>query len=202
MSSNSVYTQYNNVSKSDQFLVHLGSLINAMFCGLDLRYYISIIIIYNVRDPTTMDNYALPGSPFHNHYVPNIYTPLQPQSALIVVRNEPHELTFKPLYGLCNSNNLIMLGILSRPYLLLSIIATQLIVRTYGLYYDEVICVCQRRATCIMYRYPVLTDSFSYCSFVHVLHISSFSGTHCSYMTEIEYLNRSLTFAQCRNCGG
>ncbi|KAK1346139.1 hypothetical protein QTO34_008608 [Cnephaeus nilssonii] len=59
-------------------------------------------------------------------------------------------------------------------------------------------CVCQRRATCIMYRYPVLTDSFSNCSFQHTQHIFRHYG-RCLFEREIVYSNRSLTPIRCGN---
>ncbi|XP_024417705.2 disintegrin and metalloproteinase domain-containing protein 21-like [Desmodus rotundus] len=200
ISSNSVYALYSNVSTCAHFLVSLGSLIDSMFQGVGLRYYISTIIIYTLRDPTTMLIYVVPGSPFHNHYVWSIYIPLKPQTSLVIMRQGPHDLIAAPdLYTICTSRNLIMLGVLSRHYFLLSIIATHLIGRSFGLLYDQVECVCQRRATCIMDRYPLMTDAFSNCSMRDVADLLSNPQKHCTYNSDFQYFNRSLTLALCGN---
>ncbi|XP_054564895.1 disintegrin and metalloproteinase domain-containing protein 21-like [Eptesicus fuscus] len=199
MSAHSTYTLYNNVSRCAQFLVRLGSLIDAMLRGIEMRYYISLIVIYNRGEPANMNNYFVPEGPFAQNYAANIYNVFQPDSGLIVKRDGPHELNFKPpIYGLCSSEGLIFLGHLSRHYLLLSIIASHQLGALFGLYLDKKDCVCQRRTTCIMNRYPVLTDSFSNCSFAHVQNILYNFGD-CLFEHEIVYSNRSLTPTRCGN---
>ncbi|XP_015420933.1 PREDICTED: disintegrin and metalloproteinase domain-containing protein 21 [Myotis davidii] len=114
MSSNSIYTLYTNMSENIKFLVYLGSLMDSMFRGLDIRYYISIMVIYNQRDPADMNNFA-------------------------------------------------------------------------------------RRTTCIMNRYPVLTDAFSNCSVVHLQNSYSDNYAACLYLTEFVHVNESLTVTRCGN---
>ncbi|KAM5302051.1 disintegrin and metalloproteinase domain-containing protein 21-like [Glossophaga mutica] len=113
ISANSVYSQYNNVSKCAKFLVNLGSLMDSMF----------------------------------------------------------------------------------------QVIATQLTARSFGLYYDSDYCFCQRRATCIMDRIPLITDAFSNCSMLHAGNVVTFNYhmKHCSYSSDFQYFNRSLTLALCGN---
>ncbi|XP_036924205.1 disintegrin and metalloproteinase domain-containing protein 21-like [Sturnira hondurensis] len=200
VSAYSVYTQYNYISKCAKFLVSLGSLIDSMLQGIDIRYYISCLIIYTMREPVYMSNYQVPGSPYHNYYIHNIYNIFQPHTTLILIQHGPHDHSFEPvLYGLCKNINLLMLGVLSRHYFLLSVIATQLTARSFGLYYDEEECYCQRRATCIMGRFPLMTDAFSNCSMMHAGNVVNYNRKHCSYESDFQYLNRSLTLGLCGN---
>ncbi|XP_019489987.1 PREDICTED: disintegrin and metalloproteinase domain-containing protein 29-like [Hipposideros armiger] len=70
--------------------------------------------------------------------------------------------------------------------------------RTIGLHYDADTCVCQRRTTCIMHRYPVLTDVFSNCSFSYLQNVFTMDhAPSCLFMTDIVYTNRTLAVAQC-----
>ncbi|XP_011384458.1 disintegrin and metalloproteinase domain-containing protein 20-like, partial [Pteropus vampyrus] len=198
IASNSIYTIYNNMSKCANLLRNIGSLFNSMYKSLDIRYYIGIMIIYNARDPAAMNNYQVPGSPFHQYYELVIFRPLLPHSGFLLNRQGPHEVDFTPvLYGMCNNENLVMLGYMDRHYLLIAIVGAQEIGRTLGLYYDEDTCVCQRRATCIMYHYPVLTDAFSNCSFVHIQNVFANHVADCLYMTDIVYTNRTYSVARC-----
>ncbi|XP_070267496.1 disintegrin and metalloproteinase domain-containing protein 21-like [Myotis yumanensis] len=202
MSAHSIYTLYNNVSQCAQYLVHLGSMIDAMFRGLDMRYYIGLMVIYNVREPTNMNNYRVPDGPFAKDYARNIHKYYFPYPGIIVKRDGPHEVDFKPeLYTLCGNRNLIFLGQLSRHYLLLSIIASHQIGTSFGLWLDSMECVCQRRTTCIMYRYPVLTDSFSNCSFLHTAHVLNNNIQLCLFQErgQLVYSNSSLTTIRCGN---
>ncbi|XP_028359095.2 disintegrin and metalloproteinase domain-containing protein 20-like [Phyllostomus discolor] len=200
ISANSVYRQYNNVSTCAKFLINLGSLMNSMLQNVDLRYYISSLVIYNQGDPTSMSYYNIPGNAFHSHYISNIFLPLQPQTSLVVIQDGPHDNSFTPvLYGVCKDTNLLMLGVFSRHYFMLSIIATQLTARSFGLFYDEPECVCQRRTTCIMDRIPLITDAFSNCSLLHATHVVNYHRVHCSYSTDFQYFNSSLTLAMCGN---
>ncbi|KAM8783276.1 disintegrin and metalloproteinase domain-containing protein 21-like [Rhynchonycteris naso] len=199
MSSTSTYTLFNNVSQCAQYLIHIASIADSMLQGLDMRYYVSVMIIYNTADPTSMYSFQVPGSSFHTYYAKNIYGIFNPHSSMIVVKDQPEDITFQPhLYGLCSDRNLIAVGQLGRHYLLLSIIATQHIARNYGIYYDEEYCVCQRRTTCIMFRYPVLTDAFSNCSFVDLQNIAPYNES-CLFTTDFIYHNKSLTHIRCGN---
>ncbi|XP_070257429.1 disintegrin and metalloproteinase domain-containing protein 21-like [Myotis yumanensis] len=200
MSSNSIYTLYRNISENIKFLVYLGSLMDSMFRGLDIRYYISIMVIYNQRDPANMNNFAVPQGPFAQNYQANIYIPFKPYTGLMMLKDEPHELNFNPVgNSLCSARSLIYVGHLYRHILLLAVIATQQVARTMGLDFDEKSCVCQRRTTCIMNRYPVLTDAFSNCSVVYLQNSYSANRAECLYLNEFVHVNKSLTVTRCGN---
>lgn len=197
IASNSIYTIYKNISTCANLLRSIGSLLNTMYKGLDIRYYIGLMIIYNVRDPAPLNDYRVPGSPFHRYFENAIHSSFWPHSSFLLNRQGPHDVDFTAvLYGLCTNKNLVILGYLDRHYLSIAIIGANKIGRTFGLFYDENTCVCQRRATCIMYQYPVLTDAFSNCSFVHIQNVFS-GGAGCIFSTNIVYANKSLSNARC-----
>nr|XP_014691929.2 disintegrin and metalloproteinase domain-containing protein 21-like [Equus asinus] len=200
MTSNRMYRVYNNVSKCATFLIHLSTIIDSIWRGLDLGMFLTAIVIFDQRDPADMNDHRVPGSGFYNYFSNTLYRAMSPHSSLIVKRDGPHELQFNPgIYSMCKAQNLIMLGALGRHYLLLAIIASQQIGRSFGLYFDESTCVCQRRTTCIMYRYPVMTDAFSNCSFLHTQHILGNDVSLCVFLTQRVYLNKSLTQDRCGN---
>ncbi|XP_058423906.1 disintegrin and metalloproteinase domain-containing protein 21-like [Diceros bicornis minor] len=200
MSSRSIYNVYNNVTNCAIFMINLASLIDTMYQSLDIGFYVSCVLVYNQRDPTELTVLQVPGSPFFQYFERSLYRTLNPHSSILVNQEGPHELQFNPvLYAMCNAQNLIMVGSLYRHYLLLSIISSQQIGRTLGLYYDESTCICQRRTTCIMNRYPVLTDVFSNCSFEHTQHIVGNNVAKCIFSSHMLYHNKSLTHARCGN---
>ncbi|XP_044927842.1 disintegrin and metalloproteinase domain-containing protein 21-like [Mustela putorius furo] len=200
LSSNSMYTVFNNVSKCAQFLIKMCSLIDSFFQGIDANYYIGLIMIYNQRDPVLMNNYHVHYSPFVRHYKSVVYGLLIPHSSIIVIKDGPKDIDYEPvLYGICNNRNLVMLGYLGRHLLLLSIAGTQKVARNIGLYYDQSTCTCQRRSLCIMHRPVSLTDSFSNCSYIHVQHILGRRAGECLFSAEMVYLNKSLTHDRCGN---
>ncbi|KAM6148389.1 disintegrin and metalloproteinase domain-containing protein 21-like [Erethizon dorsatum] len=80
-----------------------------------------------------------------------------------------------------------------------SVIAAQQLSRAFGLYYDDPYCHCQRRATCLMFRYPVLTDAYSNCSYVHLAHIVTGVTLWCLYFKDYTYFNRTHTEYFCGN---
>ncbi|XP_006750781.1 disintegrin and metalloproteinase domain-containing protein 21-like [Leptonychotes weddellii] len=200
LSSRSMYTVFNNVSKCAQFLVRICSLMDSFFQAIDVGYYISSMIIYNERDPASMGNYHVTQNPYTRHYESNVFPHLQPHSSIIMIKEGPQDSVYEPvLHGVCRNKNLIMVGYLGRQYLFLSITATQKVGRNFGLYYDDLYCFCQRRSTCIMNRSPGLTDSFSNCSFKHMQHIVVGQTLECMYTTNIVYSNKSLTHDRCGN---
>ncbi|XP_006161011.1 disintegrin and metalloproteinase domain-containing protein 29-like [Tupaia chinensis] len=99
---------------------------------------------------------------------------------------------------MCQSISLVFTSQLGRHYLLLAIIAANQMGRTLGLYYDVAhdFCVCQRRTSCIMARFPGLTDAFSNCSFKHIQMVFTKGGV-CLFQENRVYLNRSLTETRC-----
>ncbi|XP_077604257.1 disintegrin and metalloproteinase domain-containing protein 21-like [Crocuta crocuta] len=199
LSSKTMYTVFNNVSKCAQFLIRLVSLTDSMLQSIDIRHYISSMVIYNQADPVVLDSFHVPGSPIHNYFERHLFEVFKPHTALLMNRNAPHELQFQPvLYGICRESSLISLASLGRHFLLLSVLVTQKIALSIGIYYDHSLCVCQRRSTCIMNRYPVMTDSFSNCSFVHIQHVVV-NNAECMFVRDMFYFNKSLTHDRCGN---
>ncbi|XP_008682191.2 disintegrin and metalloproteinase domain-containing protein 29-like [Ursus maritimus] len=195
LSSNSMYAVFNNVSKCAQFLIRVFSLIDTLFQAVDVSYYISSIIIYDRRDPVNVV-----GNQYFQHFRYSMYSRLKPHSSIIVIKEWPEDNDIEPaIYSFCSDKNLIMLGYLGRQYLVLSIIAAQKVGRSFGFYYDTVTCTCQRRSTCIMYRPPGLTDSFSNCTFVHLNHVLRGPTADCIFRTDMIYFNKSLTHDRCGN---
>nr|XP_055195389.1 disintegrin and metalloproteinase domain-containing protein 21-like [Nyctereutes procyonoides] len=200
LSSHSMYSVFNNVSKCAQFLISVFNLIDTFFLGLDINYYVAFIIIYNQRDPNVLNNYHPTDSPYGRYYVYNLYALLAPHSSIIMIKNVPQDAEFEPIaYAICNRGNLIMLGYLDRQYLILAIVGAQKVARSFGVYYDNPYCSCQRRSKCIMNNYFALTDSFSNCSFMHIQHILGGGVAECIYSSEMVYFNKSLTREHCGN---
>nr|XP_003420594.1 disintegrin and metalloproteinase domain-containing protein 21-like [Loxodonta africana] len=196
ISSHSMAFRFNNVTQCMQYLISLGSLVNAMYHNLDIRYYVTALIVYNQGDPTNMRDYGQ-SSAYHNHFAHHVYHALQGESAFIVIRGGPNDIEFNARENsVCTPYNLVMIGELGRHYLLLSVITSFQIGRTLGLHVDADTCYCQRRTTCIMYRYPVITDVFSNCSIAD-LHESAGTGNHCLFRQIGHFYNESVTKQRC-----
>ncbi|XP_029806615.1 disintegrin and metalloproteinase domain-containing protein 29-like [Suricata suricatta] len=199
LSSKTMYTVFNNVSKCAQFLIRLVSLTDSMLQSIDIRHYISSMVIYNQADPVALDSFHVPGSPIHNYFEINLFRAFKPHTTLLMNKDAPHELEFQPvMYGICSERSLISLASLGRHFLLLSVLVTQKIALSIGILYDHSFCVCQRRSTCIMNRYPVMTDSFSNCSFVHMQNVVA-TKANCMFIQDMFYFNKSLTHDRCGN---
>ncbi|XP_008581087.1 PREDICTED: disintegrin and metalloproteinase domain-containing protein 21-like [Galeopterus variegatus] len=171
---NSIYRIFNNVTSCVTYLIRISRLLDSFLHNLHFGYYFYLMTIYNQNDPVSSYNdFRVPGSPMYNYYKQVFFDNYQPHSSVIIIKDRPHEADFEPDdYGLCSATGLIFTGELGRHYLLLSIIVTNQIGRTIGLAYDSPDdCVCQRRTSCIMFRFPGLTDAFSNCSYLHVQNI-------------------------------
>uniref|UniRef100_A0A8C0M297 ADAM metallopeptidase domain 21 n=1 Tax=Canis lupus familiaris TaxID=9615 RepID=A0A8C0M297_CANLF len=200
LSSHSMYSVFNNVSKCAQFLIRIFSLIDTFYQALDINYYIGSMIIYTQGESAAMNNVHQAHSPLARYYHSKVYPIILPHSTLIVIKEGPLDNNTEPiLYRFCKMQNLLMLGYLGRHYLILSIVAAQKVGRSFGLYYDNRFCICQRRSICIMHKIIGLTDSFSNCSFMHLQHIVGSGKSECLYSTEMRYLNKSLTHDRCGN---
>lgn len=168
-SSNSIYRLYNNITTCAKFLIDMVSLMDSMYKGLDIKFHLTAVLIFDVRDPVNMNDYRLPGGEYYRFHSTYLFQIINPSSSFIVVKEGPQDYQNDPVAnGLCSPQCLHMVGHLGRHYLLLAVIMSQYCGRSIGLYFDNNECSCQRRSSCIMYRYPVLTDSFSNCSFVHL----------------------------------
>ncbi|XP_076984460.1 disintegrin and metalloproteinase domain-containing protein 21-like [Tamandua tetradactyla] len=193
------YTVYNNFTKAVKFLINMASIMDALFWRLHMRYHVVGLMVYNQRNPAALGDYKVPGNPFHRVYSDTVYKTIPHHSSFVVDRDAPFDSEFNAVhYGICKAQGLIIVGHLGRHYLYLSVIATQQTGRTLGLNYDSSECYCYRRAFCIMYRYPGLTDAFSNCSILHLQNtIKPYMS--CLFSTPRTFVNQTLTITRCGN---
>ncbi|XP_075392509.1 disintegrin and metalloproteinase domain-containing protein 21-like [Tenrec ecaudatus] len=196
-SSHEMYTLFSNVTHCVKYLISIAALVDSMFRNLDIRYQTVGVIVYTTRDPTSMTDYQHPGGAYSIYYQNRIYPSMRVASNFIVTKNGPHELQFKArLYSICTSSGMTMIGHLGRHYYLLSVVVAFQTGRSIGFYVDFPQCYCQRRTTCIMFRYPLITDVFSNCTIVHLQNVI-LQSTSCLY-TRASY-NESLMERRCGN---
>ncbi|XP_046935851.1 disintegrin and metalloproteinase domain-containing protein 21-like [Lynx rufus] len=198
-SSNSMYRVYNNMTLCIKFMIDMVSLIDSMYKGLDIRYHLTAVLVFDVRDPVNMNDYRIPGGEYYQFHHTYLYNVIQPSASFIVVKDGPEDYQYNPrMFGFCSSQSLHMVGHLGRHYLLLAVVTSHLCGRSLGLYFDDHDCSCQRRSSCIMHRYPGLTDSFSNCSFVHIQNMLS-TEKHCLFSEHLKFFNASLAHIRCGN---
>nr|XP_045010352.1 disintegrin and metalloproteinase domain-containing protein 21-like [Jaculus jaculus] len=200
-SSKAMYGIFNNVTKCAKYMVGLFSIVDSFLRSLHIKYYIYLLTIYNTNDPATITDYRVPGGEIHNYYIANFYGTVRPDSSCIVHKDGPHELTVEPVSGsMCQPNCLIFAGRIGRHSLVVATIIANRLGRTMGLAYDGTYCICQRRTTCIMSRYPVITDAFSNCSLVNLQQIIGVPDQlACLFHQNWQYLNYTYTFRRCGN---
>uniref|UniRef100_A0A8C3YL45 Disintegrin and metalloproteinase domain-containing protein 21 n=1 Tax=Catagonus wagneri TaxID=51154 RepID=A0A8C3YL45_9CETA len=196
--SNSMYQVFNNVTTCVDTLVRISSLSNSMYEGLYLKFILIAVLIYNVRDPTSMNDFRVPEGAYANYHARHLRPVVTPTVSFMIIRDGPQQGAFTPeLYTACTTKDLIFIGQLGRHYFLLSIVVTYSSARTIGLYFDEANCICLRRTTCLMSQYPGLTDAFSECSIKHLWNIV---GPLNCVLTGVErYFNASMTNMRCGN---
>ncbi|XP_006876243.1 PREDICTED: disintegrin and metalloproteinase domain-containing protein 20-like [Chrysochloris asiatica] len=121
-------------------------------------------------------------------------------TAYIIIKDQPHELEFSPeVNSVCTSSSLIKIGYLERHFFILAIITSLQIGRSIGFSFDtSPRCYCHRRATCIMSRYPVMTDVFSNCS-VATLQDLYGVGMFCVFAPLLMSHNLSRVSIRCGN---
>ncbi|XP_027951822.1 disintegrin and metalloproteinase domain-containing protein 29-like [Eumetopias jubatus] len=198
-SSNSMYRLYNNVTMCAKFLIDMVSLMDSIYKGLDIKFHLTAVLIFDIRDPVNMNDYRLPAGEYHRFHATYLFNIINPSSSFVVVKEGPQDYQNDPAtFALCSPRCLHMVGHLGRHYLLLAVIISQYCGRSIGLYFDNHECSCQRRSSCIMYRYPVLTDSFSNCSFGHLQNILNINK-HCLFNERVVFFNTSLTHVRCGN---
>ncbi|XP_030742070.1 disintegrin and metalloproteinase domain-containing protein 21-like [Echinops telfairi] len=98
----------------------------------------------------------------------------------------------------CTNLGMNMIGHLGRHYYLLSVVVAFQSGRSIGFYVDGSQCYCQRRSTCIMFRYPLITDVFSNCTIVHLGQIF-LPKASCVYDLPRAPFNESLIEHRCGN---
>ncbi|XP_072828386.1 disintegrin and metalloproteinase domain-containing protein 21-like [Vicugna pacos] len=195
--SNTMYRVYQNVTKCVNYMLHMANLMDSMYAGLGIRYFVTAVLVYNVRDPTTMNDYRAYDSPYAVYHRTNLRPTVLPVSSFIVIKHGPVDFD-PPLYRTCNMHDILFVGYLGRHHLMVSIIAARYTGRSFGLYFDSEDCTCMRRTVCIMSPYAALTDAFSDCSLVHWRNIVKSQG-HCIYDVAWKTFNTSLISVRCGN---
>ncbi|KAM7230397.1 hypothetical protein CapIbe_017887 [Capra ibex] len=198
-STNAFCRTVNNVSKTVEYTMDVGNIIDAVYRGLETRFYISVIHIYDVSDPVSTASLR-PWSAYFQFYSRTIFPAFRPHTAIVFGTDEPPDGAYVPnLYSFCFSGNLIAISTSGKNALTVALYVCFLIGRSIGLYYDGKDCVCQRRTTCVMNGYQSLTDAFSNCSYMHLQHIVMHGVCPCMFQTDMVYYNRSITHERCGN---
>uniref|UniRef100_A0A8C6RN52 Uncharacterized protein n=1 Tax=Nannospalax galili TaxID=1026970 RepID=A0A8C6RN52_NANGA len=196
-----VYKMSNNLTACTRYMLEIFSLVDTFWQSLHVQFYIFILTIYNVVQPFDV-SYDVPGGASHTYYVTNFFNKLRPDVSVLVDKSGPQDDASYPVSGsMCGSDGLVTVGILHRNVLGVAIAATRRLALSVGLEYDNPeYCICQRRATCIMYPYPILTDAFSNCSLVKLQQIVSVpDDLACIFHQNFVYLNKSITHVRCGN---
>ncbi|XP_051695212.2 disintegrin and metalloproteinase domain-containing protein 21-like [Oryctolagus cuniculus] len=198
---NGLFQVFTNVSKTVQFVMHLYHVVDNIFRTMYAEIYVSYLIIYDQADPVSpIDDYRVPGSPLHTLYYNVLYLALYPHSAIVLTPSRPHESEYELRgYWVCGRSAYNYLGYAGRHYFSLGVVIAHQQAKLLGVWIDDPWCICNRRATCVMYRYPQLTDSFSNCSFTHVQHIIGNIHSRCYFSTIYDYHNKTLLQERCGN---
>ena len=197
---NAFYQTVNNVSTAIQYMVEVGNIIDAVYRGLEIRFYISVLHVFDVMDPVSTESLR-GGSPYFNFYERRISRFYRSHTGIVFNTVEPPDGTFFPnIYSLCHGNNLIAMATSGKSILHVALYVCFLLGRSIGLYYDSDNCVCQRRTTCVMNVYRSLTDAFSNCSYMHLTRVLLASdSSDCMYDQRLVYYNKSMTYERCGN---
>ncbi|KAK2104950.1 hypothetical protein P7K49_018806 [Saguinus oedipus] len=196
--SNSYYRVYNNITVCSKEVVRMFSVVDSIAQNIDLRYYIYLLTIYNNQDPAPVNQYEA-NSAIFNYYGTTFFTPFGVHSSTLLIEDGPHESNYAPqLYRMCHREGLIHIGVLSRHYLLIAVIVMQSLMRSIGVVYDDEYCTCQRRTSCIMQRYPGMTDAFSNCTYAHAQNCFA-TVSQCIFQKLSPVYNKSMTTVRCGN---
>ncbi|XP_017710970.1 PREDICTED: disintegrin and metalloproteinase domain-containing protein 21-like [Rhinopithecus bieti] len=196
--SNSYYRIYGNITTCSKEVVQMFSVIDSIVQNIDLRYYIYLLTIYNVRDPAPVNQYQVRSAMF-TYFRRTFFDTFHVHSSTLLIKDAPHESTYEPQrYGFCTHLGLLHIGTLGRHYLLVAVITTQTLMRSMGVEYDDNYCTCQRRAFCIMQRYPGITDAFSNCSYGHAQNCFV-NSARCVFEALAPVYNETMTMVRCGN---
>ncbi|KAL4692991.1 hypothetical protein H8959_016801 [Pygathrix nigripes] len=129
----------------------------------------------------------------------NLFDTFRVHSSTLLIKDAPRESNYEPQrYSFCSHFGLIHIGTLGRHYLLVAVITTHKLMRSFGVAYDYKDCTCQRRTSCIMQRYPGMTDAFSNCSYGH-LQNCFVNSAQCVFETLSPVYNETVTTVLCGN---
>ncbi|XP_076777072.1 disintegrin and metalloproteinase domain-containing protein 29-like [Arvicanthis niloticus] len=202
------HTLYDNISSSNSgnfnivvaYLFKLISLTDTFMTKIHVRYYVFLMTVYTAGDPFIHD-FSESGDA-RRYYYRTFYSNFFPDASTSVDVDKPSDDDFVPTErSLCTPSALSFVGQHKRHYIGLSVFITNRIGRLLGLKYDdENYCVCQRRATCIMYKKPEITDAFSNCSFLDISEIVNTPELMpCLYYDRHVYYNITHTYRYCGN---
>ncbi|XP_055461161.1 disintegrin and metalloproteinase domain-containing protein 21-like [Psammomys obesus] len=201
LATHSTFSKSGSLQRTTQYLFSLVSLMDTYLNNIHMRYYVFLLTVFNQKDPFS-HNFKVPGGDIHRYYKTTFYNRLRPDAATLINSQGPPDASSFPVIGsICSENALTCIGQNDRPTIILSVIVANRIGSSLGLPYDnEATCICQRRATCIMFRNPQLTDAFSNCSLVKLNHILNTPGMMpCLYYDYHTYYNTSYTYKICGN---
>ncbi|NP_001166572.1 ADAM 6 protein precursor [Cavia porcellus] len=200
-SPNEVYLKFgSNRTNTIKFMLRFGGAVKAIVENISIIFIVNGLSIYDTGDPLQINDFRVPDGTVFQHYQRTFYLSMRPNIAFLILLQGPYELDVAPpYYGVCNDKHLIFLGLRGRHYFLGAVIGAHQLGRAFGLFYDEAFCQCQRRATCVMFKHPVLTDAFSNCSYVHLAHIIGGLTLWCLYFTSFTYYNETETKFFCGN---
>ncbi|KAL4692147.1 hypothetical protein H8959_015957 [Pygathrix nigripes] len=196
--SNSYYRIYGNITTCCKEVVQMFSVVDSIVQNTDLRYYIYLLTIYNSRDPAPVNQYQVCSAMFIC-FRRTFFDTFHVHSSTLLIKDAPHESNYEPQrYSFCSHFGLIHIGTLGRHYLLVAVITTHKLMRSFGVAYDYKDCTCQRRTSCIMQRYPGMTDAFSNCSYGHLQNCFVNSGW-CVFEALAPVYNETVTTVLCGN---
>lgn len=199
-SSNSVFQLTFDLDLVTRYLFQIVSLIDSFLVTIHMRYYVFLLTVYTSGDPFAQES-AIPGGAPYNYYLTNFYNKFRPDASTIIFTDWPGDSSFNPVKSsICSASALTMVGQHHRSLLFLTAVVTNRIGKNLGIEPDNQYCICQRRATCIMYAKPEITDAFSNCSLAQIHHILNTPGTMpCLFYDHHTYYNTSFTYTFCGN---
>ncbi|XP_004853297.1 disintegrin and metalloproteinase domain-containing protein 21 [Heterocephalus glaber] len=191
---NVVFKRHGNVTVCVKYMMTLAGVVQAILENLSARYTVTVLSVYDKADPVPIMDFRVPDGPYAQFFTRVIYKKWPCSSTFVILIPGPYELDVAPpKYSICSDRNLVYLGVRDRHVFLVSVVGAQQIGRSFGLEYDSRYCQCQRRATCVMNKHPVLTDAFSNCSYVDLAHAFSQDSVLCLYDPNFTYFNMSYT---------
>lgn len=102
--SNSMYHVYNNVTMCVKFLLQISNMVDSFYKGLVLNFWLIAVLIYDVQDPTRMNDYNVPYGPYACYHAATFLPYVDPSTSFIFSHNGPNLTQFESeLYVLCNS---------------------------------------------------------------------------------------------------
>ena len=88
-------------------MVDVGNIIDAVYRGLEIRFYIGLVYVYDVRDPVSTASLRS-QSAYFQFYSTTIFPAFNPHTAVVFSTVEPPDGAYIPnLYSFCHPANLV-----------------------------------------------------------------------------------------------